>query len=249
MKRRKGKLSVRTIALIAVAVILLASGGVMTARAQLQIFSPDIESEFGLDDLSVALIENGKSVNTGDSEADGKLIERLHGKVDPGRVYKEEISAKNNGGFSHYLRLRISRYWKGKNGKKDAKMDPSLIELTYGNSKYNSSVWQINKDESTAESDTYYYSSILKSGQTTEPVVNRLRVSDRIVSEKDGNFKVSEKKEGNKTIYTYEYKYNGYRACIEADVQALQTHNVNDAIRGIWGVQNVSVSDGHLSVH
>ena len=78
--------------------------------------------------------------------------------------------------------------------------------------------------------------------------MSRFRISDRVTSEEDGNYKVTEKKVGNKTVYTYEYIYDGYRACVEADVQSIQTHNGNDAIESLWGVTNVKSSDGGLVV-
>ena len=56
----------------------------------------------------------------------------------------------------------------------------------------------------------------------------------------DGNKKV--------TVYTYSYDYNGYAFYIEADVQAIQTHNINDAISSLWGVSNVSAAKGKLTV-
>ena len=54
-------------------------------------------------------------------------------------------------------------------------------------------------------------------------------------------------------VITYTYKYDGYIVCIEADVQAVQTHNADGeadyaAIRSIWGVENVKVSGDTLQV-
>lgn len=55
--------------------------------------------------------------------------------------------------------------------------------------------------------------------------------------------------EGKTKTFSYNYKYDGYTFYIEADVQALQTHNAQDAIHSAWGVYNVKVNtDGSLSV-
>ena len=61
---------------------------------------------------------------------------------------------------------------------------------------------------------------------------------------------VKENKEGNKItkIYTYSYDYDNYTFYIEASVQAIQTHNVNDAIDSLWGVENVSAKNGKVTV-
>ena len=51
---------------------------------------------------------------------------------------------------------------------------------------------------------------------------------------------------GNKTI-TYTYKYNGYTFHIDAEVDAVQTHNAKDAIKSAWGV-DVNVSDDETTM-
>ena len=40
---------------------------------------------------------------------------------------------------------------------------------------------------------------------------------------------------------TYEYVYDGYKFFLEAEVNAVQTHNAADAIKSAWGV-DVNVS-------
>ena len=47
---------------------------------------------------------------------------------------------------------------------------------------------------------------------------------------------------GNK--YKYEYKYHGYRFVVEAEVQAIQTHNAVDAIKSAWGVDVAITKEG-----
>ena len=49
-------------------------------------------------------------------------------------------------------------------------------------------------------------------------------------------------------VITYEYDYDDFTFYIEADVQAIQTHNVNDAIGSLWGVNNVSAANGTVTV-
>ena len=252
MKIRNVKLSKRTLALGAVAVLLFASGGVMGTRAQLTTFSENYNAEFDLDHLQIHLLENGQDVcdgeNTLQHKVSGNLLEHMGwdgttpGKFEPGKVYKEEIAAMNGRDIPEYVRLSIRKYWRAPDGSKDTTMDPELIQLTYGKKAYNDGAWQINNSETTTESKTYYYNTTLAGKATSEPVVNRLRIDDSIVSEDH----ITTKQEGN--IITYEYDYNGYIACIEADVQSLQTHNPNDAVDSLWGITNVSASGGKLTV-
>lgn len=252
MKIRNVTLSKRTLALGAAALLLFAGGGVFGTRAQLTVFSQDYNAEFELDHLQVHLIENGEDVcngvNTLENKVSGNLIEYLGwdgktpGTFEPGRVYKEEICAQNGRDVDQYVRLTLRTYWRDADGAKDSHMDPALIQLTYGQKAYNDGAWQINPQETTTEARTYYYNTTLAGNATSAPVVSQLRIDDSIVS--DDNMIVEKK--GN-TI-TYSYKYNGYIACVEADVQALQTHNVNDAIDSLWGVTNVSAKDGRVTV-
>lgn len=250
MKRRKGKLSKRTLGLLVAVLVLAGLSGGMGARAALTIRSQDYRARFALDHINVALTENGKAVGEmGDvNEMEARLLGPLEGKIEPGRVYKEEIAARNESDIPEYVRLTIRKYWRGTDGKKDTTLDPALIELTYDDGDYNTGAWQLNDAETTTESKTYYLTNVLAKNKDSDPVVNKLRINDEIVSEEKGNFTVHETKEGSRTIYTYTYKYNGYRACIEADVQSIQTHNPNDAIESLWGVQNVSASGSKLTV-
>ena len=74
--------------------------------------------------------------------------------------------------------------------------------------------------------------------------MNKLRLNGKVLDD----LSYTTEKKGNKTVYTYEYEYDGYSIAIEADCQSLQIHNVNDAIKSVWGVDNVSVSGKTLTV-
>ena len=53
--------------------------------------------------------------------------------------------------------------------------------------------------------------------------------------------------EAGKTI-TFEYEYNGYTAHIDAEANAVQTHNAVDAIKSAWGIDVTISEDGSLSL-
>ena len=54
--------------------------------------------------------------------------------------------------------------------------------------------------------------------------------------------------ENGYTTITYEYAYDGYSFSLEAEVDAVQTHNAADAIKSAWGVDVAVSSDGILSL-
>lgn len=278
MKNKKAKLSKRTLGLLVATLVLVLATGGMGARAALSIFSEDYNAEFALDHLNVALLENGEIAAEKEKEVDGQgeLLYHGHEKdglrdgiIQPGRVYKEEIAARNMRDVDEYVRLSIRKYWcyteVDENGNKtrvkDTTVDPSLIELYYvdennNRTDFNTSAWQRNDAESTNEREVYYLTGVLK-GEADAPVlVNRLCVNGKIVSQDDEDhyFNVYPEEitteDGKKqTIYTYEYAYDGYRVCIEADVQSIQTHNSADAVTSLWGVENVTAADGKITVN
>ena len=171
------------------------------------------------------------------------------GEVVPGKKYEERIAARNGRDINEYVRLTVKKYWVDSDKNKDTRMDPELIKLSYGGKAYNSSAWAINSKEHSAESDTYYLRKMLKGGETSADLFDTLQIDASVY--KLGNKKTTtttpEDKEGV-TVITYEYDYDDFTFYIEADVQAIQTHNVNDAIGSLWGVSNVSASNGTVTV-
>ena len=74
---------------------------------------------------------------------------------------------------------------------------------------------------------------------------------DKSVAEREDEPEVT--KEGNRTIYTYVYKYDGCAFYIEADAQAIQAHNAQEAIESQWcqdiaAVYDLDSDSGSLSL-
>ena len=42
----------------------------------------------------------------------------------------------------------------------------------------------------------------------------------------------------------YDYAYDGYKFVVEAEVNAVQTHNAKEAIKSAWGVDVELAADG-----
>ena len=279
MKDKK-KMSKKTMALLAAAVMLLAGSGIMGTKASLSVFSEDYTAWFYLNHLQVHLLENGEDVcggkNTldGTAKVTGELATKLGysngssgevlGTVEPGKVYREEIAARNGQDIPQYVRMTVRKYWVETDGKGNVKKDkqgnpvkttvlsPDQIRLTYGEDDpeekardlYNTEDWTINKEENTTESSTYYLQSPLDGGADSALLFDRVMIDGAVAI---GTVEEKRQDDG-KIIITYKYDYDGYAFFIEADVQAIQTHNAQDAIHSQWGVYNVSVNNGTLTV-
>ena len=240
---KKNKIPKASIALIIAAFLLLGVGGGIATFAAPDIISENYQSEFEMDSIDVSLVENGVESQDIKSKA---LLESLEGKIQPGRLYEEKIAAKNLGEVDIFVRAIIRTYWVDKDGNTTVDLDPDLIKFKFDGQDFNKSAWQINDQETTKERKVYYLTNALKPGKTSAPVLNKIRIDGAVLDDVSYTTEVDE--ETGKTIYTYTYAYDGYRACVEADVQALQPHNINDAIKSSWGVRNVTASGSKLTV-
>lgn len=238
---KKNRISNKTIALVAAAMLLFAGGTFTGTRAVLNIFSPEHFLEFETDHQQVQIQENGK--------ASTKLLSEVGEKVIVGKVYDEQIRAKNTtNDADQYVRIVIRKYWKDKNGKVHsfgdtvdgktvATPDPSMIKLNLANT----SLWQKNDLETTTEREVYYYRNIVPAGGVTEPLTKDISVDKSVLQKYTITGPVD-------NVYRYTYDYDGYKICLEAEAQSVQTHNAEKAVMSIWGMPNVTVSGSTLTV-
>lgn len=242
----KKNLSRKTLALIAAAALLFAGGTFTATRAVLNIFSPEHFLEFETSNQAVRLMENGSP--TGENNP---LLSTLKGKVSPGMSYTEEISARNDCDVSQFVRVVVRKYWMDENGKAHSfdgdtvtVPDPSKIKLTEANT----DLWQKNDLESTVEREVYYYKNSVPSGGVTEPLTSKIKVDSSVADPYTTDPEIDPNNMPKDTVITYVYDYDGYKICLEAEAQSVQTHNAQDAVMSIWGMPNVKVSGSTLTV-
>ncbi|MBS6195098.1 MAG: hypothetical protein KH828_05910 [Clostridiales bacterium] len=224
--------------LLSAAAAMLVFSTVGSTRAALTYYSDNYAADVTVSSIGVSLVENGNTVsyrnynhkNDEWSEATGTLLESLQGdeKLVLGKVYDESISVTNSGSIDSYVRVILNKSWvKGpdKDSEKDTTLSPDLIDLNLitGNG------WVIDESASTPERTVLYYTNILPAGASTPPLSDTLRIDPSIAK------KVTEKKDENGVITTT-FDYDGYRFNVEAEVDAVQTHNAADAIKSAWGV-------------
>ena len=101
--------------------------------------------------------------------------------------------------------------------------------------------WVIDESASTEERTVLYYTGVVPAGGSTPSLTNTISVDNSIADK-------VEKIEGADGTITYKYKYDGYSFHLEAEVDAVQTHSAEDAIKSAWGVDVNVAEDGTLSL-
>lgn len=164
--------------------------------------------------------------------AGDKILFSEFGEDDPikiGKLYKEEISIKNDSGgnYDEYVRVVLRKSWKKKTEdgeyKKNLSLNPELIEIKVEPG------WFIDKEESTNEQTVYYRIAPVAHDEVV-PFISGIKVNDKVIKEVNHG--------GTSTIITNEYPYDG--ACIDISIQAdaVQTNSGRDAIRAAWGIKD-----------
>lgn len=260
------KITKKTAAPLIIALALVFAGAVgsfaLTSSGMLE--SEDYRAQFYLNHLQVHLIENDRDVcggeNTlGSDKVSGELVQYLGysrdgdteklGSVEPGKLYKEEVKARNGQDIPIYVRMTIKKFWmitdeNGNPVEKATNLSPDKIKLSYGKKEYNSGDWFLNKSESTAEQKTYYCRSQVAANGDSPLLFDGLKIDNLVMKRTEASREKNE--ETGVTTITYKYDYDGYAFFIKADVQALQTHNATDAIHSQWGIYDVVEKDGVL---
>ena len=255
MKKRLNNRTV-LIAFVVTAVLFLFTA-IGATRAAL-IVSGVYDSRFEMYDIGVELNENGKALawrtfnkNSRDWDVNGEVS--LFGnlkQVRYGVVYPEALSVRNSGQIDEYVRVTIYKYWLDKDGNKNMKMDPDLIQLTLLTGDNN---WIVDKAYTTRERTVLYYTQILKgsksvrNGETTPDFASKMMLDPDIK-----NYVIQEKtsvdEETGYTIISTEYVYDGCTFCVDVQVDAIQTHNAEDAALSAWGRAIVIADDGTLEL-
>ena len=246
MKKKKKSFPKKPALVLTAAALLLVGSTVGSTRAALTYYSENYSAQMNMQSIGVSLLENDKVVSSRDyvsnnewkGTSQGTLLTNLLGKDEtftPGKKYNEAISVKNSGTIDTFVRVIITKSWQDEEGNKYTNLSPDLIELNF----LTDNGWQIAKDQSTTERTVLYYTKAVAAGDSTPALSDTIRIKPSIAKD------VTKHVDGNTITYTY--KYNGYTFHIDAEVDAVQTHNANDAIKSAWGV-DVNVSDDETTM-
>ena len=246
MKKKKKSFPKKPALILTAAALLLVGSTVGSTRAALTYYSENYSAQMNMQSIGISLLENDKVVSSRDyvsnnewkGTSQGTLLTNLLGKDEtftPGKKYNEAISVKNSGTIDTFVRVIITKSWQDKEGKKNTTLSPDLIELNF----LTDNGWQIAKDQSTTERTVLYYTKAVAAGDSTPALSDTIRINPSIAKD------VTKHVDGYTITYTY--KYDGYTFHVDAEVDAVQTHNAKDAIKSAWGV-DVNVSDDETTM-
>ena len=239
-----------TMALLALAVILLAASALGSTRAALTYFSDNYTAQLEVSHIGVTLGENGKDISSRDyagsgdawKESQGELLKDMLGKEEKvalGKKYDEKLTVRNSGAIDEYVRVSIVKSWTDKDGNKVTSLSPKLIDLGMtGNG------WINDKNNSTEERIMLYYPRVLKSGEMAPAFADSIRIDDAVANKVTEETRI----EDGHTVITTTFNYDGVNFNLEAEVDAVQTHNAKDAIKSAWGIDVNVASDGTISL-
>ena len=251
-----------TVVLFALALALLSFSAIGSTRAALTYYSETYTAQIDVQSIGVTLLENGEVAGYRDythadnewNEASGELLALPEGEEwQIGRTYPEALSVRNSGSIDEYVRVKIYKYWVDEAGNKLPHLSPSMIDLHLTGGR-----WLVDDRATTANMGQgdprdgemivlYYDSPLPAAGEgmyyETEPFVDTVAIKSDVAT------KVTEERttdaDGWTTVRTA-YDYDGATFVVEAEVDAVQTHNAQSAIKSAWGVDVEVAGDGTL---
>lgn len=224
---------------IALGILLLGTSTVGGAQAAITYYSDPYQANVELQQIRVQLNEN-ETPNVRKLSMD-KVMENGEA-LKLGYAYQEELSVtnptakeNNTSNITEYVRVTIRRYWTDAAGDKQYDLDPSLIELRYGDKLLGTDVpggdWIEDTNARTPERIVLYYTKPVAPNDTV-----KIKFCDTLtINEKVGRTG-TRNADGSIT-----YTYNGMQFKVDVQVDAIQNGHVQAAALSAWGT-NISLS-------
>lgn len=234
-----------TIGLFALAITALLFGSIGGTRAALNATSEIYESQMETSQIGVSLAVDGSSGSTviAADGSNGVLMKLDSGdmvqqagdqKLKIGKAYALPLQVVNSGAIPEHVRVVIYRYWvtpKGTvsgtgwfdgSGTKRTDLDPKLITLNP------STGWVLDSSAPSqgGERLVYYTAQQLLPGESLQ-FLDSVAVNANVLKQ------MHEAQVNGKTVYVYTYDGAGF--VLEVEVDAVQTHNEQQALKGVWG--------------
>ncbi len=219
--------------ILVVGLMILAASTAGATRAAFTYQTAAEKVNFSTANISVDILEEVEGEYVSVSENEGLVAASINedDSIKPGKKYEEKLKVVNNSneetGYSEYVRVVVRKSWFDES--KNTSLDPQLIELEVADG------WYINPDETTAEQTVYYLTSPLACGNEKDFLYS-IKVKEEIATFVETKPVVKDGVEiagSVENIYLYD-KENLY---LQIQMDAVQTHNCEDAIYAAWGVK------------
>ena len=226
MKKKKKSFPKKPALVLTAAALLLVGSTVGSTRAALTYYSENYSAQMNMQSIGVSLLENDKVVSSRDYVSNNEWKGTSEGTLLTNLLGKDETFTPGK------------KYNEAISVKNSGTID-TFVRVIITKS------WQDEKGNKNRNLSPdlieLNFLKALKAGKPTPALSDTLRINPSIASDVKQNVS-----EDGKTI-TYTYKYNGYTFHIDAEVDAVQTHNAKDAIKSAWGV-DVNVSDDETTM-
>ena len=196
--------------------------------------------------IGVGILENGKIVASRNYDSENDKWNEVSGTIlteipwdgknfKIGKKYKEEMAVENTGSIDCYVRVMIIKKWLSKNDD-DFILDENLIQVNV----LENNGWVVHKDSSSEERIVMYYRYPLNSGKSTPIFMDSIRIDPNIQKE----YRLIQN--GNNTSIVN--KYDNRKFSIEIETGVVQTHDAEEAIRSVWGIEVSVDKNGTLTI-
>lgn len=206
----------------ALVVTTIISGSLALVRTST---SGQATSDVSTKDITIAIYEDGKEAVSDNIIVDTKV---------PGEEIPKKLTIKNtldeNIGYDTYVRVVIYKTWgemtPSETGDSDVFIKKSSldqlkqIDLKFGDS----TNWYFISNDPAKEETVLYYKLPLKPGESTEPFLQSVKISETLNNE-----------------------YAGKSILLEMDVDAVQKNDGVNAISSAWGVTVTTDKDGKIT--
>lgn len=210
----------------------------LSKKEDLIIENTGVRLAVGGNSIGVTLVENGEDISYRNYEGakTGEVLKRMINEGETvilGNNYLEQMSIKNSGDMDQYVRVKITKDWR-KAGEIQIKQDPETIDFDFGDD------WIVDE-----KNGWLYYTKPILMGETSSPFVKSLKIKDEIKNVIDYT---ETKNEENATVITSTRRYHDSDFKIAIEVNAIQSHNAEEAIQETWGGSVKIDENGTLSL-
>lgn len=184
--------------------------------------------------------------------------------IDKNNDYRLRVAVNDYSTINEYVRVVAYKYWTkiDENGEtvKDLSLNQGFINVAFNTQlDDNGYGWIADPTyDKNNECKVFYYNipigpegNVEGFASYTSDFITGIGINS-VITIKEGEiektisikdfYKKTETKEGNKTITTYDYLYNGKNFTLKVEADAVQTHNAEKAIKSAWGV-DVSIPE------